>query len=236
MAPLRVLGRGDQAFAGGNEVVMRIKRSDKERLFVVHFPLFLAVVAMLPAMVTILMAYGVATDMFNPPPEGQSAWAGVVFSVFFSLVWGAVFSIFVRKSAFNFDLVNRELSWTRRSIYGTKAGIIPFSQIKGALVEIFSSGNSSSTYRPALSTDQGTFPLMTYYTRDKSEYERIATAINAALKANPVSAMEDEILELLSQGDSRRLLVIQMVRERYGYDLLQARQFVDTLTERLSRE
>ena len=192
---------------------MRIKRSDNERLVVVHFPLFLAVVAMLPAMLTIFVAYGTVTGMFTPLPKGQPAWTGVLFFLLFSVGWAAIFACFVKKVSYDFDLVNRQLKWSRRGLYGKKEGVMSLDDIRGATVDTRWSSDSGRTYCPVLSTSNGMFPLLNYYNTDKSEYERIAAAINAALKANPAAAMDDEILELLSQGDSQWLAAIQMVQK-----------------------
>ncbi len=213
---------------------MRIKRSDNERLVVVHFPLLLAVAGLAPALISLVVIYGTAAGRIHWA-KGQPIWSSPACVVLFALLWGAVFSIFVRKNTFNFDLVNRQLAWTRRSIYGTKAGIMPFSQIKGAIVETFCSGEGGPSYRPALSTDQGTFPLMNYYAGGTSKtYERIVAAINAALQTNPVPAMEEKILELATSG--QWVAAIEMTRKRYGYDLAQAKQFVDGLTKQAARE
>ena len=215
---------------------MRIKRSDNERLVVVHFPLFLALLAMVPAMTTVFVAYGSVTGLFIPPPKGQSAWMGVLFFLLFSLVWAGLFAFVVKKVTYDFDLVGRRLAWSRRGLYGKKEGTISLDDIRGATVDSQWSSDSGRTYCPVLSTTNGMFPLLNYYNTHKYEYERIAAAVNAALKANPAAAMEDEILKLISQGDSQWLSAIQMVQKRYGYDLPQARQFVDALTDRLSRE
>jgi hypothetical protein len=149
----------------------------------------------------------------------------MLFFVLFALGWGALFACFVRKSIFDFNLVGRQFNWSRRGIYGKKTGIIPLDQIKSAFVEISSSDNGS-TYRPVLSTSQGPFPLINYFTGgSKRRYESIAAAINAALQTNPAEAMDEQILALATSG--QWIEAIEMTRKRYGYDLEQAQQFVD---------
>ena len=206
---------------------MRIKRSDRERLVIVHFPLFLAVMALLP---TAFLAW-IVVDMVRGTPGAD--WIVVSFAAVFTLIWSAIFSFVVKRGVYDFDLVGRRLLWSRRSIIGKKKGIIPFGNIRGAIVDISAGGGRQSTYRPALATTDGTFPLLTYHTGGKftqRHYERIAAVINAALQANPASAMEDEILRLSSAGQT--LAAIEMARKRFGFDLAEAHRFVEGLTER----
>jgi hypothetical protein len=121
---------------------------------------------------------------------------------------------------------------------GKKEGGIAFDEIRGAKVDMFWMSGAPG-YRPVLSTSQGTFPLLNYYTGGdftKRDYEPLVAAINTALKADGASAMEDEILELVAQGQNQRLAAIRMVQQRYGYDLHHAQQFVDALRQRLSSE
>jgi hypothetical protein len=139
---------------------VRIKRSDGERLVIVYFPLFLAVLGLLPTMVVIFLTCQLVLG--GLPGKKPDLWTTLFFALF-ALGWGALFSCFVKKSIFDFDLVGRQFNWSRRGSYGKKEGVIPLDQIKSAFVEISSSDNGS-TYRPVLSTSQGPFPLMNYFT------------------------------------------------------------------------
>ena len=163
-------------------------------------------------------------------------WKDELFKVAISLLvvapWAARFLWITKRSTFEFDLVGRELTWRRVGVLRKDQGQIPFDQIRCAMVDIFSS-SSGSSYRLALSTTQGIFPLMTYFTGGtftEREYERLAAAINAALKTKPADGMENDILDKAIAG--QRFAAIQLAQKRYGYDLAQAKQFVDELLER----
>ncbi|MBN2578934.1 MAG: hypothetical protein JXB10_08080 [Pirellulales bacterium] len=211
---------------------MYIKRNDKQRLILVDFPFMVAVVGQLPAAALLCLAVAGKLQP-SQEPGADTYWLGLLFFILFAVGWDAVMLWFAKLSTFDFDLVHRQLYWRRRSVYRKKSGIIPFDQIRGASVDILPSGSGSS-YRLVLSTVQGTVPVMDYYTgggrSDAKEYERIAAVVNAALKTHPAAEMEDQILELLAGG--HRLAAIQMAMQRYGYDLNQASQFVDSLTQR----
>jgi len=86
---------------------VRIKRSDNERLVVVHFPLLLAVAGLAPAVISLVVICGAAAGRIHWA-KGQPIWSSPACVVLFALLWGAVFSIFVRKNTFNFDLMTRK--------------------------------------------------------------------------------------------------------------------------------
>ena len=213
---------------------MRIKHSDEERLVVVHFPWMLSLLGLLPVLGWLyLVASG---ELHRSNPVGT--WKDELFKVAVSLLvfgpWAALFLWITKRSTFEFDLIGRKLTWRRVGVLRKAEGQIPFEQIRCAMVDTFSGDRSSScSYRLALSTTQGIFPLMTYFTGGKfteREYERLAAAINAALKTKPAEGMESDILDKAVAGE--RFAAIQLAQKRYGYDLAQAKQFVDELLER----
>ena len=215
---------------------MRIKRSDNERLVVVHFPLFLAVIAMLPAMMTVFVAYGTVTGLFNPPPKGQSAWLGVLFFLLFSVGWAAIFALFVKRVTYDFDLLNRRLAWSRRGLYGKKEGIMSLDDIRGVTVDTRWSSDSGRTYCPVLSTSNGMFPLLNYTTptnRTTSELRPPSTRHSRRTRQRPWTTRSSNFYRRATRNGFRPF---RWCKSDYGYALPQARQFVDALKGRLSRE
>jgi hypothetical protein len=212
---------------------MHIKRNDEERIVIVHFSWMAAVIGQLPAVVLIWLA---ASGNFHPAknqPVG-SFWLCALFFVLFAVGWDALLLWFAELSDFNFDLMERRLVWSRRNVFRKKAGIIPFDQIRGATVDILSSSNGTS-YRLVINSQAGTVPVTSSYTgRGRpsvaKELGRIAETVNAALKTNPASEMEDQILALAAAG--QRLAAVQLARQRYGGDLNRASRFVDELTKK----
>jgi hypothetical protein len=213
---------------------MRIKRSDEERLVVAHFPWMLTLLGLLPVLGWLYLVASGELQRANP----VGTWKDELFKVAISLLivapWAALFLWITKKSTFDFDLIGRELTWRRVGVLRKSEGRIPFDQIRCAMVDIFSSSDSTS-YRLALSTTQGIFPLMSYFTGGKfteREYSRLADAINAALKMNPADGLESDILSKAAAGQI--FAAIRLAQKRYGYDLAQAKQFVDELRERPS--
>jgi hypothetical protein len=203
---------------------MHIKRNDNQRLILIDFPFMVLVPILIPTAGIIYLLIAVAGD-----------WEMKCFFLAFIIGWDAILLLFVKLSIFEFDLVERRLVWIQRGVYRKKGGTLPFDQIQGAKVDILSSGDGTS-YRLALSTQQGTVPMMGSYTGHgrptvAKALGQIAAAVNEALKTNPASEMEDEILALASAG--QHLAAVQMARQRFGWDLNQANKFVEGLTERL---
>ena len=219
---------------------MRITRSNNERLVITHFPLVMAAIGVVPALVALAVVIATATNQ-TPPTKGQQPWFGAAVFVGIALVWGGGVSFFAKRVTYDFDLVRRQLHWRRRSIYGTKEGLMPFDDIKCAWVEAIRSSDDDVggtwMYCPALSTTHGKFPLLNFSTGGSyagQQFQRLADAINAALKASGATILEDEIRRLVSQGEGPA--AVELARKRYGYDLLQAQQFIDSLAKRLSPE
>jgi hypothetical protein len=210
---------------------MRIKHSDEERLVVVHFPWMLSLLGLLPVLGWLyLVASG---ELHRANPVGT--WKDDLFKVAVSLLivapWAALFLWITKRSVFEFDLIGRQLTWHRAGVFRREEGQMPFDQIRCAMVDVFCGDcGGGCSYRLALSTTQGIFPLMTYFTGSKPSerrYARLAAAINAAMKTNPADGLESDILEKAAAG--QMFAAIRLAAKRYDLDLAQAKQFVDEL-------
>jgi hypothetical protein len=213
---------------------MRIKHSDEERLVVAHFPWMLSLLGLLPVIGWLyLVASG---ELHRANPVGT--WKDEAFKIAVSLLivapWAGLFLWITKRSIFEFDLIGRQLMWRRGGILRKEEGRIPFDQIRCAMVDAFSGDSGSCcSYRLPLSTTDGIFPLMSYFSGGKfreKEYERLAAAINAAIKTNPADGLERDILDKAAAG--QRFAAIELAAKRYGCDLIQAKQFVDDLLKR----
>ena len=111
----------------------------------------------------------------------------------------------VQRSEFEFDVINGQLTWQRHSIFGRKAGTIPFHQIEYAVVQCTrENGNFGASYRVALSTAQGMIPLTNSYTKGQEHDEQcqqIRSLINRALGVELASESDNDIREMERQGD-----------------------------------
>ena len=171
---------------------MRIKRHDNERLVITHFPIFLAGLGLAPAVVALYVAFGTVTGQI-PAGKDQPIWAFPLFAAVFALIWLAVFSWFVKRLTYDFDLVRHELHWNQWSLFGKKSGLIPFASIRRATVETSEFVEGGLANCPVLLTRDGTFPLLNYSTNGlfaKWRFQHVVTAINAALGPTATSGPE----------------------------------------------
>ena len=170
---------------------MRMKQSGNDKLVVTHFPLFIGAIVLLPiAMMVYLLATGKIWTM-SPASSANDQVFKIVFAVVFSGIWVAIFSFFVKRSHFEFDSSQRQLTWSRRGLFSKKGGVVPFDEIEKARVDIFAGSSGQSSWRPSLITKQGCIPLKPSYTGGgfaRRESEKIAGAINALLDESHVGA------------------------------------------------
>lgn len=197
---------------------MRIKRHDNERLVITHFPIFMAIFGLIPAVVAIYLTRQHATGQ-TTPTTGQPGWGLPLFVATFALVWLAIFSSFVRKLTFAFDLVQQELRWDQWSLWGKKSGEIPFGRIRYATLD---EGYSDSrlVFRPMLLTRDGPFPLLNYSTNGffaRRRFERIVAAINAVLGRAVPRDTEDDAAVIAEE--SRLARAVHMTRSNWIFGI-----------------
>jgi hypothetical protein len=202
---------------------MRITRSDPRNLVIADFPYLIGVIAF-PA--AVFMVGSAIVMLARGQHTGDIVGAAIGALLFF--FGGAVFT---KRSTFDFDLAARTLTWRRRGIFTNIGGVVALDQIRCATVQSCNSGDGDLTYRVALLTQSaGEIALTDSYDGNRELADRVRTAINDALEINldVNEQIETDILELARAG--RKIDAIALTRKRYGYDLTQAKQFVDDLT------
>jgi hypothetical protein len=199
---------------------MKITRQDSSALVVVDFPWILGLVAF-PSALALL--YATVSAAVRRAGIGQVLICGAS-GLFVTLIA----ALLVKRCVFDFDLVRREVTWRRRGIFGLRTGTVPFDRIRGAVVQSMNSGNGT-TYRIALITRDGDVPLTQAYSTGAQRPQRVCETINRVLNFDPQIAMEDEILALAQSG--KKIDAIRLARERYGYDLAKAKDFVEGLVQ-----
>ena len=213
---------------------MRITRSDNDALVIVDFPYWIGAIAfptaaiMLAAAAVALYwrsAAAAAAAVGRPAPLGDIVGPAVGALICFA---GGAF--FTKRSEFRFDRAARLLTWRRRGLFTRVGGVLPFDQVRRALVDAHADGDGGPTYAIVLATDAGRIPLTdAYWSGARAKYDAIRDAINATLSVATTAdeQVETEILELALAG--RKIDAVALARKRYGYDLAQAEQFVDGL-------
>jgi hypothetical protein len=196
---------------------MKITQQDQSALIIEDFPYVIGAIAFPAALFMLYQAIATAVRGGRTRDAVGAAIAALMF--FFG---GAVFT---KRNVFEFDLVHRQLRWKRGGLFSRQHGLVPFDQIRSATVQSLS--GDTATYRVAVLTQEGEIPLTDAYSAGIEPAERIRTAINNLLNAPPANEMENDIQELALAG--RKIDAIRLARTRYGYDLAQAKAFVDGL-------
>jgi hypothetical protein len=199
---------------------MKITQQDQRALVVKDFPYLLGIVVF--PMSLYLCYVAVAAAVHGGRTRNIIGWG---FSALLSFLCGVVFT---KRNVFEFDLVQRQLHWRRRGLYSRQQGDVPFDDIRSVTVQSLNTSNSP-TYRVLLRTDASEIPLTEAYSTGRETHERICAAINEALKLNPSDAIDNQIQELAMSG--RTIDAIRLARTRYGYDLAEAKAFVDGLLQ-----
>jgi hypothetical protein len=195
---------------------MRITR-DNRALTLTDFPYLIAVIAF-PAAAALACHAAIAFHQGHPTRDV----VGATFAALFFFAGGALFT---QRSHFEFDCAARQLHWSRRGLFTRAAGTLPFDQIRHAIVQSTNSGNSATTRVVLVLADNSHLPFTRAYSSGTSA-ERARTAINEIL-AVPATAPDDDILQLVLAGN--KIDAIRLARTHYGYDLAQAKAFIDSL-------
>jgi hypothetical protein len=200
---------------------MRITRCDHDRLTIVDFPWGIGAVCFPCA--AIMLAFAV-NGIVRHVPTGDIIGCAIATVMCFC---GGV--VFTKRSEFDFDFATQRLTWRRRGLFKNTRGVVPLDQIKSATVESHSDGDGDLTYRVVLHTHAGPIPLTDIYDGNRNTADQVRTAINQALHLtlDANQQIETDILELALAG--RKIDAITMARKRYGYDLTQAKRFVEEL-------
>jgi len=197
---------------------MKITR-DKHFLTLTDFPYLFGVIAF-PA--AAFLAYHAVVAFHRAEPTRD-----VVGATFGALFFFAAGALFTQRCHFEFDRAAQQLHWSRRDLFTRAAGTLPFDQIRHAVVQSLHSRGTSMTTRVALVlADNSHLPLTRAYSTGGAA-ERARVAINELL-AVPATTPDDDILQLVLAGN--KVDAIRLARTHYGYDLAQAKAFIDSLT------
>ena len=105
--------------------------------------------------------------------EPSMRWAGVgAFAVCVILLFSQ------KRTQFVFDPAARTLTIARRGIFGGQSLQMGFSDIQSIDVQVGGAVSGRVTYRAALTTKVGVYPLQTRYESDKADLHRCIDVIN----------------------------------------------------------
>jgi hypothetical protein len=137
---------------------------------------------------------------------------------------------FFRKTVVNFDRRIGLASWKRWTVGGTTSGDIPLADIKDVIVELLA-GNRGTTYRIALVTSTGRWPLTDYYVGNSYTCEKVRNALTAFLSLPPKSeavSLEENLRYLVSSG--RKVDAIKLARYQRKMSLTEAENLIQELS------
>lgn len=135
-----------------------------------------------------------------------------------------------------FDGLQQRMTWKRVGFFGTKIRVVPFADIKYAVLEcdpnqfVNDHPQRGSMARLVVSTAEGSLPLAGMYTYRNPGMEKARDTINEYLGRSaeePTPALGTELQTLVDQG--RLIHAIKLVREQKNCSLAEAKQIVDDL-------
>lgn len=161
---------------------MRITRSDATQLVIVDFPWAIPALGFpIAGSMLTLAAIILRSALLRPDFPWFGTGSGDLWGALFSgLLAAAVSAAFTIRCEFAFDLVTRQLTWSRRTLLRKTGGVMPFDQITKAFTEHSTDGDGV-TYRVTLRTSAGALPLTPIYSSNEMKFNRICDAINGAL-------------------------------------------------------
>src|SRR5580658_7943289 len=99
----------------------------EHHLRIIDFPLYTDLLALFLA---IIFGYGLVTHLLSHAP--LSICAIILLGLVITVIVGG---ILIQRSEFEFDAQEKKVTWSRRSIFRSRGGIIPFDQIVFAVVQ-----------------------------------------------------------------------------------------------------
>ncbi len=129
----------------------------------VDFPFWIGAFAF-PLSLFFLCKFAVSLSHGGELQKGYGPLAG-------ALIFGLVGALFTKRTVFEFDVLRRQVVWSKTGVFGRKCGVLPFEKIRNAKVEQSSVGASPS-YRASLATDEGILPLTDAYSVGAASQER----------------------------------------------------------------
>lgn len=208
---------------------MKVSRVDSSNLIIKDTPLYPGIVFLPWSVFSFYMLVGRLSKSMHPDEELFAILASAVIP----LIAVGLMNEFTR---LHFNIGERTLSWKRAGLFGRKGGTVLFSDIRNVVIETSSEHSrvSTTTYRLAIKTSDGSIPMTRYYSggeRYKKELESIAELIDSALGKEGRDRrrfIEDCILELVAAG--RRIDAVRLTREHYKFGLTEAKRFIDELS------
>jgi len=202
---------------------MKITSSGREKLVITDFPYWIGLLTFIPAA---YLAYHTCmsyrTGVMN---HRDLLGAGLGIALFFMA--GVVFT---KRTVFTFDVVRRQIRWSRNGLFMHTTGAMPFDQVTGCVVETSGSGGGQS-YRVTLLTLEGMVPLTsTFKGGHEASFKIIRNAIVQAVGlpiTTETQSDEADLRALVASG--AKIEAIQLVRARRGGSIADAKKVVDEL-------
>src|SRR5688572_15388038 len=163
---------------------MRITRSDNQQLVVLDFPWLIPAVFLPVGTFMLVVGLFAVSRALNKPGfawfgAGSGGMWGALAAGFLGVGVGSAFCV---RSEFTFDLAVRRLTWSRRSLFKTTGGVVPFEQIRYAFTQRCYDGDGDA-FCVTLRTDAGPLPLSPFCSSNQARKDAIRDAINRALNA-----------------------------------------------------
>ena len=205
---------------------MKITQNTRERLVIKDFPWAFGLIFLLLGGAALV--FGVKALIYSRGSD-KAEWVFALVGLLFLLAT----AVFTRRTVFVFDLVQQQVSWSRRSLFGWKSGTLAMGRITGCIVQMMQMDREAPTYRLTLASPDGDLPLTeTYSSGSVAARQKMREVIHAALglptpepEAKP--DIDDQVKALLTNG--RLIAAVKLIRDTRGGSLKEAKEYVESL-------
>lgn len=157
-------------------------------------------------------------------------WLAVGLLLLFALItW--------RRETVTFDAARQQVEWARRRAFKVAGGTVPFSEMRGIILDSMSDSHGVLEYRLTIQTTGEPVPMSDEYGGGPAHYESLRKQILEFLHMDhsgdpaPDEGGEASIRLLLQQG--RKVDAIKMMRTSYQLDLAEAVDRVNEIDEKM---
>lgn len=142
-----------------------------------------------------------------------------------------------RRESVTFDAAEQQVQWSRRRAFSVASGTVPFSDMRGIILDSMTDNHGVLTYRLTIMTTGEPVPMSDAYGGGQAHYEGLRKQILEFLHMDkttqPSSEPGDEasVRALLTQG--RKVEAIEIMRSRYQLGLAEAVDRVNEIDEKM---
>jgi len=200
---------------------MKVSR-DNGALIVEESPVVVPVVFGASAIVLLVPAVLISLGLYE---HEQPAWAALLVA----LLSTAIAVVFLCRDHNRFDSQSGQLTWSKRTLFGTSGGTVPFQDITSITIETQSTSETIPSARIVVHTPSVVVPLTRHYSGSVASHEPLAALLRGAVELANDRLIEDSLKALVQAG--RKIDAVRLLRLKEGIGLTEAKERVDRLAK-----